>query len=169
MSALLINTLSRIPVPLFGSAATAFELASRKATALPRFAPWALPVGAGAMWFVWPAVTDDFRITLGLLPDPEAEKEAAEAAKAESIELSDEAKAKIETAYKAEEEVKLSKEERLAMRALESGNHSAFNNDWDTFMEKSIKPGEDDDDDDDDDDDEDEEEEEEEGEEEEDE
>ena len=56
------------------------------------------------------------------------------------------------------------------MSALESGNHSAFNNDWDTFMEKSIKPGEDDDDDDDDDDDEDEEEEEEEeGEEEEDE
>ncbi len=44
MNASLLNTLKKVPAPLFGSAAVAFQFGASKASAVPRFVPWALPV-----------------------------------------------------------------------------------------------------------------------------
>eukprot|EP00563_Minutocellus_polymorphus_P001026 CAMPEP_0181039722 /NCGR_PEP_ID=MMETSP1070-20121207/10643_1 /TAXON_ID=265543 /ORGANISM="Minutocellus polymorphus, Strain NH13" /LENGTH=179 /DNA_ID=CAMNT_0023117637 /DNA_START=137 /DNA_END=676 /DNA_ORIENTATION=+ len=163
----LTKSLLRIPVPLFGTAASALTLGMKKATAAPRYAMWALPGAAGAMWFIWPAVSDDFKISLGMLPDPEAEAAAAADASAAktaavvpavTVELSEEAQEKVDNAYKSDDQVveeKMSDEEKAVLKAVEKGDFDVLDNDWDQFMEKSIKPGEDDDDDDEDDDDDD--------------
>ena len=160
----LTKSLLRIPVPLFGTAASAFTLGVKKATAAPRYAMWALPGAAGAMWFIWPAVSDEFKISIGMLPDPEAEAASSSAdasaskapAVAPAVELSEEAQEKVENAYKSHDQIveeKMSDEEKAVLKAVEKGDLSALDNDWDEFMTKAIKPGEDDDDDDDDDDD----------------
>lgn len=150
MASALTKSLLRIPVPLFGTAASAVSIGTKKAMAVPRYALWAVPGAAGAMWFVWPAVTDDFKISIGLLPDPEAETAAAAApAAAPAVELSDEAKAKVDSAYKSADQIiaeKMSDDEKAVLASIAKGDLSVLDNDWDQFMEKSIKPGEDDDD-----------------------
>ena len=111
------------------------------------------------MWFIWPAVSDDFKISIGMLPDPEAEAASSSAdskapAVAPAVELSEEAQEKVENAYKSHDQIveeKMSDEEKAVLKAVEKGDLSALDNDWDEFMAKAIKPGEDDDDDDDDD------------------
>ena len=154
----LTKSLLRIPVPLFGTAASAFTLGVKKATAAPRYAMWALPGAAGAMWFIWPAVSDEFKISIGMLPDPEAEAASSSAdasaskapAVAPAVELSEEAQEKVENAYKSHDQIveeKMSDEEKAVLKAVEKGDLSALDNDWDEFMTKAIKPGEDDDDD----------------------
>jgi len=154
MASALTKSLLRIPVPLFGTAASAVSLGTRKAMAIPRYALWALPGAAGAMWFIWPAVGDDFKISIGLLPDPEAEADAPAAAAAPAVELSEEAQAKVDNAYKSEDQIveeKMSDDDKAILASTAKGDFSVLDNDWDQFMEKSIKPGEDDDDDDEDD------------------
>ena len=150
----LTKSLLRIPVPLFGTAASALTLGAKKATAAPRYAMWALPGAAGAMWFIWPAVSDEFKVSIGMLPDPEASAAAAAAdgSAAKAVELSEEAQEKVDNAYKSHDQVveeKMSDEEKAVLKAVEKGDFGVLDNDWDQFMEKSIKPGEDDDDDDD--------------------
>lgn len=114
------------------------------------------------MWFIWPAVSDDFKISIGMLPDPEAEAASSSAdasasskapAVAPAVELSEEAQEKVENAYKSHDQIveeKMSDEEKAVLKAVEKGDFGALDNDWDEFMTKAIKPGEDDDDDDDD-------------------
>mmetsp|Transcript_24902 Transcript_24902/g.31352 ORF Transcript_24902/g.31352 Transcript_24902/m.31352 type:complete len:162 (-) Transcript_24902:74-559(-) len=158
MSAALFNTLKKVPVPLFGSAATAAAFGARKAASIPRFAPWALPLGAGALWFVWPAVDEEWKATTfgSSAPAPEEKK----------VELSPEAIEKVEKAYVVEEK-ELTAEEKAVVKAVAGGDFSLLEKEWDAFQVKASVPGDgdDDDDDDEDDDEEDEEEEEEEDEE----
>lgn len=59
-----------IPVPLFGSVGTAIAWSTPKIKALPRFAGWALPLGVGSIWFVWPAVNDEWKISMGIITRP---------------------------------------------------------------------------------------------------
>ena len=106
----------------------------------------------GAMWFIWPAVSDEFKVSIGMLPDPEAGATAAVAggSAAKAVELSEEAQEKVDNAYKSHDQVveeKMSDEEKAVLKAVEKGDFGVLDNDWDQFMEKSIKPGEDDDDD----------------------
>ena len=160
----LINTL---PVPLFGSVRTATAFTFAKVKASPKFAGWAVPLGIGALWFVWPAVDDEWKIEMGLKADPEAAAKAAataaEAAKnAEPVKLSPEAVAKVEVAYKAHV-VEETEDDKAFVKAAKSGDFTYLEETWEGHMNKAIKPGEDDDDDEDEEDEEDEEEEEEEG------
>mmetsp|Transcript_39823 Transcript_39823/g.83720 ORF Transcript_39823/g.83720 Transcript_39823/m.83720 type:complete len:167 (-) Transcript_39823:297-797(-) len=153
----LARLLNTFPVPLFGSVRTAAAFTLPKAKTLPRFAGWLGPGAVGALWFVWPAVDDGWKIEMGLKADPEAAKKAADAAPADApkkVELSVEALAKVEDAYKAEE-VNTEDDEPLA-KAVATGDFSYFEEKWEAFSEKSGRPGEDDDDDDEDDDDDDE-------------
>ncbi len=62
--------LKSIPVPLFGSASTAIAFTSRKVAILPKFAPWAVPLTTGGLWFVWPAVDDEWKQSMGLKSPP---------------------------------------------------------------------------------------------------
>ena len=150
----LINT---APIPIFGAARTAAAFVVPKAKTLPRFAGWLGPLGAGALWFVWPAVDDGWKIEMGLKADPEAAAKKASAA-APKVELSAEAAAKVEGAYKEEAHVQ-TEDDKMLTKASATGDFSYFEEKWEAFNEKAIKPGEDDDDDDDDDDEDDDEEE----------
>eukprot|EP00984_Skeletonema_dohrnii_P017528 scaffold7995_cov91-Skeletonema_dohrnii-CCMP3373.AAC.4 len=168
MAASLTRLIRTLPLPLFGSAATAASFTLAKSRALPRLLGWALPAGVGALWFVWPAVDDEWKMSMGLKADPEAaikaaeEKEAKAAAKIAPVELSSEAMEKVESAYKAGEVVE-SEADKLMAKGAATGDFTYLESQWEEFNEKAIRPGEDDDeDDDDDDDDEDEEDEEEE-------
>jgi len=164
MSSAIMTALGRVPVPIFGTARVAASYGMKKAKATPSFAMgWAFPAAVGAAWFIWPAVTDDFKISIGMMEDPEAD---AAAAKPSEPELDDTAKAAIAVAHKVdastgEEPRQPTQEELEVEKQYLAGDYSGLEKDWGDFMEKAIKPGEDDDDDDDEDEDEDEEEEEE--------
>jgi hypothetical protein len=65
MSTRLFRTLKKVPVPIFGSAATAYQFGSRKVASAPRYSKWAVPLVAGGLWFVWPAVDDEWKQSIG--------------------------------------------------------------------------------------------------------
>jgi len=157
-----MSLLYRIPTPLFGNAAVAFAWGTKKASALPRYAPWAVPGIVGALWFVWPAVDEGWKISVGIMADPEAAKASApqtETAKElDTINLSPEAKEVIANAHKGAE-AKLTAEEMVVLANVKAGNFTDLEKEWDNFAQKAIVPGEDDDDDEDEDEDEEEEEE----------
>ena len=131
--------------------------ANAKVRTLPRFAGWIGPLGVGALWFIWPAVDDGWKIQMGIMADPEAAaaKAAAAAAAPKKVELSAAAAAKVEDAYKAHESVE-TEDDKLLAKAASTGDYSELQAKWEAFAEKATKPGEDDDDEDEDDDDEDE-------------
>ena len=58
------NVLKKVPVPLFGTAATAVQFGAKKATSAPRYAQWGVPLAAGGLWFVWPAVDEEWKQSL---------------------------------------------------------------------------------------------------------
>jgi len=163
----LIKTL---PLPLFGSLQTATTFTLAKSRALPRLAGWALPLTAGALWFVWPAVDDDWKIEMGFQSDPEAALKAAEEARAAEVAkksvpvLPAEFMEKVEGAYNKAHNggVEVTEEDVLLVKAAGTGDFTYLEEKWEAFNEKAIRPGEDDDEDEDDDDDEEEDEEEEE-------
>jgi len=153
MSASIINTLKKVPIPLFGNALTATIFGTRKASTLARLAPWGIPLGGGALWFVWPAVDQTWKEEMGFggSSSPVAQKE-------EKIELSEEALSKIEAAYVVGgDDRPLSEEEQNVVKAMAEGDYSALEKDWDEFQLRASNPNDDDDDDDDDDDEEEEE------------
>ena len=104
---------------------------------------------------------------MGFKSDPEAALASAASSSSsgssggEKVELSEEAKAKVENAYKAHE-VETTEEDVLLAKAVGSGDFTYLEEKWEAFNEKAIRPGEDDDDDEEEDDDEDEDDEEEE-------
>mmetsp|Transcript_5880 Transcript_5880/g.8655 ORF Transcript_5880/g.8655 Transcript_5880/m.8655 type:complete len:171 (+) Transcript_5880:58-570(+) len=164
MASSMFRFLGRVPTPIFGSAETAANYVWKKASATPRFAGWAAPGVFGVLWFVWPAVDDEFKMSLGFLEDPEADKKAAEAAAeaAKPVELSNEALKAVAVAHIPHGHAPPTEEEKEWSAMAARGDYSHLEKEWEVFAFKAITPGEDDDDDDDDDDDEDEEEEEEE-------
>ena len=153
-SAAFMNSLKRVPVPLFGSATTAVAWTGRQLSVLPKLAPWALPLSVGGMWFVWPAVDEEWKQSIGLGSSPAAPAPAAEEEK--KVELSSEAQEKIEKAYVVEggeEKKELTDEEKAVMKAVAAGDYSLLEKEWEAFQQKACVPGDGDDDDDDDDDD----------------
>mmetsp|Transcript_17214 Transcript_17214/g.26976 ORF Transcript_17214/g.26976 Transcript_17214/m.26976 type:complete len:169 (+) Transcript_17214:112-618(+) len=167
--ATLTRLIRTLPLPLFGTLQTATTFTLAKSRALPRLAGWVLPLGVGALWFIWPAVDDEWKQEMGFKSDPEAALKAVEEAKAKElakktvVELPVEVMAKVEGAYKGEEVDEVTAEEDLMLvKAAGTGDFTYLEEQWEAFNDKAIRPGEDDDDDDDDEDEEEEEEEEEE-------
>mmetsp|Transcript_28026 Transcript_28026/g.36641 ORF Transcript_28026/g.36641 Transcript_28026/m.36641 type:complete len:172 (-) Transcript_28026:130-645(-) len=151
MSASMMTLLGKLPVPIFGTARVAASFGMKKAKSAPLALGWAFPAAVGAGWFIWPAVTDDFKISIGLMDDPEAPPPSAK----KGVELDDAAKAAIAVAHKVDastgEEPRAPTAEELEVeKQYLAGDYSGLEKDWGEFMEKAIKPGEDDDDDDDD-------------------
>ena len=68
MSTRLLSALKKVPVPLFGTAAAAFQFGSRKAASAPRYAQWGVPLVSGGLWFVWPAVNEEWKQSFGTEP-----------------------------------------------------------------------------------------------------
>jgi hypothetical protein len=105
-------------------------------------------LGVGALWFIWPAVDDGWKIQMGIKADPEAAAAAAAAKAAaaapKKVELSAAAAAKVEEAYKAHEYVE-TEDDKLLAKAASSGDYSELEAKWEAFAEKATRPGEDDD------------------------
>jgi len=66
----LTRAIHPLPVPLFGSVRTASLILCAKAKTVPRFAGWVGPLSVGALWFVWPAVDDGWKVEMGLASAP---------------------------------------------------------------------------------------------------
>ena len=109
----------------------------------------------GALWFIWPAVDDEWKISIGLKADPEAAAKAAEAVRsAQPSKAAVEEKAmatlpaaalkEIEDAPKAHAHVETD-EDKLFAKAAASGDFTYLEEKWETFAEKSSRPGEEDD------------------------
>ena len=99
-------------------------------------AGWALPLGAGALWFVWPAVNDEWKIAA-------AAKEAS-ASQKKVEDLPPAVMAKVEAAHKEHAAVE-TEEDKALVKMARSGDFSALESQWEEFAEKSSRPGEDDD------------------------
>jgi len=129
--------LRQIPVPIFGSALAAAQFGARKSTSLPRYAPLAIPFGMGALWFVWPAVDEEWKGEMGL--------------KAPELKQTVKIQGKV---------YKLNAAELKVLNGMEKGDYTELYKEWEAFNIKAMNPAEDDDEEDDDDDDDDDEEEE---------
>eukprot|EP00545_Synedropsis_sp_CCMP1620_P012513 CAMPEP_0119003006 /NCGR_PEP_ID=MMETSP1176-20130426/293_1 /TAXON_ID=265551 /ORGANISM="Synedropsis recta cf, Strain CCMP1620" /LENGTH=175 /DNA_ID=CAMNT_0006954559 /DNA_START=87 /DNA_END=614 /DNA_ORIENTATION=+ len=164
-NALVKSSLGRLPIPIFGSVATLGMWARHSSRSAGPAVGWGFPLVVGGLWFVWPAVDEEWKISMGFMSGDVAGAPAAEAADAGApaavvVELSEAAQEAVENAYippdaelhePTEKDIQIGKE-------LRSGEFTTLESDWDDFLAKAIKPGEDDDDDDDDDDEDDEEE-----------
>jgi len=76
-----LGTFGKLPVPFFGNLNLTVNFVTHHLTALPRFAPWGAGAGLGAVWFVWPALTQDFKAGFGIgitLDEEVAQAKAAE-------------------------------------------------------------------------------------------
>jgi CRISPR/Cas system CMR-associated protein Cmr3 (group 5 of RAMP superfamily) len=62
----IVRTIHPLPVPLFGSVKTASLFLCAKSKAVPKMIGWAVPLGVGGFWFVWPAVDDGWKQSMGL-------------------------------------------------------------------------------------------------------
>jgi hypothetical protein len=140
MNASLLNTLKKVPAPLFGSAAVAVQFGARKASAAPRFAPWALPAIAGGLWFVWPAVDEEWKKSV-FGSSSSSESTPAPETKPE-IELDQKVMDKVEKAYVVEEK-HLTEQEKNVVKAIGKGDFSELEKEWDNFQIKAENPEED--------------------------
>jgi len=65
--------ISRAEIPVFGSVDIAVQWSKQVIVKrLPKLAPWTGPLAAGGLWFVWPAVKDETKISMGIMKGPEA-------------------------------------------------------------------------------------------------
>jgi hypothetical protein len=106
----------------------------------------------GALWFVWPAVDDSWKISVGIKADPEAAKAAATAAAPSKASEEQSALAKlpssamkqIEDAPKAHAGHGETDEDKLLAKAAKTGDFTYLEEKWEEFAEKASRPGEDD-------------------------
>jgi hypothetical protein len=163
-SASILRLIGNTPVPLFGSLTTALAWSTPKLKALPRFAGWTLPLGVGALWFIWPAVDDGWKVSVGILPDPQhaaAAKQPIGSSTSKGGQVMDvpaDIVAKVTAIHHDENDDGEDMGPDLVAMAASSGDYSALQAKWETFIVKSTNPGEDDDDDEDEDEEEEEEE-----------
>uniref|UniRef100_A0A6U2MM01 Uncharacterized protein n=1 Tax=Leptocylindrus danicus TaxID=163516 RepID=A0A6U2MM01_9STRA len=136
----------------------AFRYTMQKAKGAGRYAGWALPAAVGGGWLIWPAISDAFKVDLGLLPDPEkaaAQAEAASKLNAPIVLSGSAAKAVANAHHPAQADIN-----PHFSASVKSGDFSAYHATWDKHFVETLKVRDDDDDDDEDDEDEDEDEEE---------
>jgi hypothetical protein len=62
----LLQTIHPLPLPVFGSVKTASMFLCAKSKTLPRMVGWIGPVSVGALWFVWPAVDEEWKVQMGI-------------------------------------------------------------------------------------------------------
>ena len=125
----------------------ALQYTLKKAAKAPQYALWAIPAVAGGAWFIWPAVSEETKISWGIKADSEAA--AMEVAAKEELkkpvvleELDKSAKKAIENAYKAHGHVLVVDPLILAKRT--QGDFSDLYQDWEKFHLESLKYDEDD-------------------------
>jgi hypothetical protein len=146
MAAPLLSLLARAQVPLFGSAELAFKYGLSKAAKVPHYALWGAPLAAGGLWFIWPAVGDESKISWGLMKDPEeaAKEAAAKEVLEKPIELPLSAAKAIETAFVPEEGPSVDPKLLAKIRA---GDFGELQQDWEEFHIEALRYNDDDDDD----------------------
>ena len=66
----LTRAIHPLPLPLFGSVGTASMFLCAKSKMIPRLIGWTVPLSVGGLWFVWPAVDDNWKIEKGLKSAP---------------------------------------------------------------------------------------------------
>ncbi len=93
---------------------------------------------AGGLWFVWPAVDEEWKKSVfgsssSSTPAPEAKP---------AVELDQKVMEKVEKAYVVEEK-HLTEQETNVVKAIEKGDFSDLEKEWDNFQIKAENPEED--------------------------
>mmetsp|Transcript_1421 Transcript_1421/g.2136 ORF Transcript_1421/g.2136 Transcript_1421/m.2136 type:complete len:165 (-) Transcript_1421:193-687(-) len=131
MASKLSQIINSTPLPIFGNLRTAALFTTAKVRALPRFAGWIVPLSAGTLWFVWPAVNDEWKdkwkIQMGIIDDPELLTKRA-----------------MEGSIGMREREGSEDDDGMLAKAATSGDYGELQARWDEFAEKSSRPGEDD-------------------------
>ena len=118
------------PVPVFGNLTFLSHWSQSIGRVLRPAAPWALPFVAGALWFVWPAVDDDFKIEWGFMKDPTPPPTAPSS----DVKLDAAGKKAAENAFKVgHAEHAPSEKEVQIMKEIRKGDFSTLEKDWDAF------------------------------------
>jgi hypothetical protein len=124
--------LGRIPVPVFGSVATLTTWARYSSRSMVPAIPWAFPLVVGGLWFIWPAVDEEFKIDMGFMKNPNPAPAPVEEVKLDAV-----AKKAVENAYKPHEEERRPSEKEVEVeKELRKGNFTPLEKDWDDFLAK---------------------------------
>jgi hypothetical protein len=113
---------------------------------LPPQALWAFPGFVGFTWFIWGALTDDIKQSVGLYYDPDAVMKRVEAERAQRLEAREKLKAASKPKKAEKEEEEEDEEEE------DSEEEEVTAKDIEAAVNKAVAAASDDDDDDDDDD-----------------
>jgi len=144
--------LGTIPAPIFGNGAALGRIVARYFPVVAPAIKWALPLSVGGLWFVWPAVDDEFKIQIGMMKPPADPEDAGKPPPPLTWDAS--AQSAIAGAYVEKPELDDAAKEVYAQ--IRAGDFSQIEKEWDETMLRISSPGDGDDSDDDDDDDEDE-------------
>ena len=123
--------MGRLPVPVFGSVATFTSWAKNSSRSLMPGALWGFPLVVGGLWFVWPAVDDDWKVSMGFKRNP-----IPPAVAADPVEFDAEAKKAIANAYKPPAEAVLPATDKQIEKELRSGVTTTLEQEWDEFLVK---------------------------------
>lgn len=147
-----------IPVPQFAtlSGLAAYSRNVGRYFMVPEMVPWAFTGLVGGMWFVWPALDDEWKQSWGMGPSPEVvAPEAKEKPKLDAVAIIE-----IETAHKAHVE-EVTEAEKQVIAEIRSGDFQTLEKSWEADMNSFMKTLDEEDEDDEDEEEEEEEEEEE--------
>jgi hypothetical protein len=139
VNALVKSSIGRLPIPIFGSVATLGLWARHSSRAAGPALGWAFPAVVGGLWFVWPAVDEEWKIEMGFMKGDPAALEievAATPVDAPVIELDAAAKAAVENAYKPPAEQAPTAKDIQIAKELRSGVTDTLEKDWDDFLAK---------------------------------
>jgi len=145
---MILRHAANVPFPIFGTVATVTQWARHSSRSLYPGIGWALPAIVGGMWFIWPAVDPEWKLEMGITKASKTADEIKEI----SLTFDEDAQWAIANAHKTPEDFKPSVKDLQVQKEMRRGITTTLENEWDTFISRAIKPGEDDDDDDDDDD-----------------
>ena len=146
-----MRMLSSIPIPGFANGAVLGMYAKHCSRSFhPKLvAPWIFPGFVGFYWFIWPAMGDDFKIRIGWMKDP-TPPEDIPAVTLDAKAIAAIAKAPITAGGGGADADAGPSDASVKADILKSiaGDQAGLQKEWDSFYEKSTKPGEGDDDDD---------------------
>lgn len=134
--AAIFRAAANIPVPQFAtfSCLVSYSRNVGRYFMVPEMVPWAFTGLVGGMWFVWPALDDEWKQSWGMGPSPEVVAPVAK----EKPQLDAVAMIEIETAHKAHVE-EVTEAEKQVIAEIRSGDFHSLEKSWEADMNSFMK------------------------------
>lgn len=129
---LIRSPIGRLPFPIFGTVATVTAWGRHSSRSLKPLVGWGFPLVVGGLWFIWPAVDDEWQMEIGFKRNPNPPPPAPKP----EIKLDASATAAIDNAYKpAASEAPTEKDIQIG-KELRMGETTTLEEEWDNFLAK---------------------------------